>query len=55
MDDSIRRWLHDPSSIPSDFAVTQDWTRERIVISRAIIRARREGAEWRPTRIAAAA
>ena len=53
MDDHISRWLNDPSSVPADFVVTPDWTLEQVVIGRAIIRAKRDGAEWQPMQIAA--
>ena len=53
MDNQISRWLNDPSSVPADFTVTPDWTLEQVLIGRAIIRAKREGAEWQPMKIAA--
>ena len=53
MDEQITRWLNDPSSIPSDFIVSEDWTLEQVVIARAIIRAKRADADWQPMQIAA--
>ena len=52
MDDQIGRWVNDPSSVPTDFVVTPDWTLEQVVIGRAIIRAKHEDAEWQPMKIA---
>ncbi len=52
MDQQISRWLNDPTSVPADFVVTWDWTLEQVLIGRAIIRAKRDGAEWQPMKIA---